>query len=79
MPLRRNVKPKDITAVGTGITPGRAFTQHLSNTKIDLQLLKNRTGRTQCRNGMEGWWPWRPSTHGAEKMPPSALQELHVG
>ena len=48
-PPRRNVKPKDITAAGTGITPGKAFAQHPSITKItpsatrfDLLLLKNR-------------------------------------
>ena len=49
-PPGRNVKPKDITAAGTGITPGKAFAQHPSITKItptatrfDLLLLKNRT------------------------------------
>ena len=55
------MKPKDITATGTGITPGKAFAQHPSITKItstatrlDLPLLKNRTcARVAARHTAE--------------------------
>jgi len=55
------VKPKDITATGTGITPGKAFAQHpsitkitLTATRIDCCLLKNRTcARVAARHTAE--------------------------